>query len=226
MNRLSQFLLFTCLSFGLPWLVLLAIPTISTSRLEPIPYNPEADEGLGGSYPQVTVNTRGAGVYAREGCVNCHTQVIRTANVGLDVWKKGWGSDQSGRPEKPTRPTTQWDFLSEPVAYLGLVRNGPDLANAGYRFTDATRLHLKLYDSRIIHRDSNMPSFRHLYTLKKVEGQPSESALPLEGKYAPPAGYEVVPGEDAQALAEYLMSLKRDTPLPASLVSKTTPENP
>jgi cbb3-type cytochrome oxidase cytochrome c subunit len=214
MNRLSQFLLLTCLTFGLPWLMLVAIPTIQTSRLEPIPYDVEKDEGLGGSYPAVTVNNRGASVYSSEGCINCHTQVIRTANVGWDVWKKGWGSDQSSRPALPTRPTTQWDYLAEPVAYLGLVRNGPDLANAGYRFSDVMQLHIALYDSRILNRESNMPSFRHLYVMRKIQGQASEHALPLTGKYAPPEGFEVVPGEKAQALAEYLMSLRRDTPLP------------
>jgi cytochrome c oxidase cbb3-type subunit II len=226
MNRLSQFLFLTCATFGLPWLLLVVFPTMNTSRLEAIPYNAEADDGMTGSYPPVTVNTRGSEIYSREGCTNCHTQVIRTANVGLDVWKKGWGSDQSGRPELPTRPTTQWDYLGESIAHLGLVRNGPDLANVGYRYPSVMDLHMKLYDSRISNRDSNMPSFRHLYKLRKIEGEPSNQALPLVGKYAPPAGYEVVPDEAAQALAEYLISLKRDTKLPASLVAKLNPENP
>ena len=60
-----------------------------------------------------------------------------------------------------------------------------------------------------------MPSYRHLYTVRKVQGQRSDDALELTGSLAPPAGFEAVPGEDARSLVNYLLTLKRDSDLPA-----------
>jgi hypothetical protein len=42
---------------------------------------------------------------------------------------------------------------------------------------------------------------------------PSPDALNLPKKFAPPAGYEVVPTTEARQLAAYLLSLRADAPL-------------
>ena len=50
--------------------------------------------------------------------------------------------------------------------------------------------------------------------LESPLGQPSADAVKLEGKDAPPPGYEVVPTSEGKALVDYLLSLKKNYSLP------------
>ena len=60
-----------------------------------------------------------------------------------------------------------------------------------------------------------MPSYRYLYRSRRIAGQTSSNAVVgLKGPHAPQPGYEVVPTEDAGVLVAYLLSLRRDYPLP------------
>ena len=63
-----------------------------------------------------------------------------------------------------------------------------------------------------------MPPQRHLYTEKKVQGIVSDKALKLSPKFAPKEKYEVevVPTAEAEALVDYLLSLKKDYPIPGT----------
>jgi cytochrome c oxidase cbb3-type subunit 2 len=47
--------------------------------------------------------------------------------------------------------------------------------------------------------------------------------LKLTGKFAPPAGYEVVPTAEADRLVEYLLSLKKDFPVPGQSAVAAAP---
>ena len=60
---------------------------------------------------------------------------------------------------------------------------------------------------------SSCPSFSFLFETRKITGQKSEAALDVPTE----DGYEVVPGDKARALVDYLMSLKHDDPVPASM---------
>lgn len=59
-----------------------------------------------------------------------------------------------------------------------------------------------------------MPSYRQLYTVQKAQGPKSELALDLPEGFHPGKGYEVVPTAEAEALVDYLISLKKDYPVP------------
>ncbi len=61
-----------------------------------------------------------------------------------------------------------------------------------------------------------MPPFAFLYEEREIDGTASKDALkfPPDSKYAPDAGYEVVPTQRAKALVEYLLSLKINYSLP------------
>jgi cbb3-type cytochrome oxidase cytochrome c subunit len=113
-----------------------------------------------------------------------------------------------------TRQSYMLDFLGEPVAPLGVQRNGPDLANLGYRYKDAEALHEQLYAPQAHEHRSIMPSFRHLYEVRKIQGAKSNDALTLAKPFAPKKGYEVVPTQAAKLLVNYLLSLKKDAPIP------------
>lgn len=207
------FILGLAASFGLPWLCLIVLPAMKYQQLTPVAYDKEKD-GVEGLYPPAPVNGQGQLVYIREGCNQCHTQMIRPVQLGLDGWQKGWGQDQEGRPATPVRPNVLRDYLGEKYALLGVQRVGPDLANFGWRAPDAAKLHAHLYSPRSVNDWTTMPSYAHLYKLQKIQGPSSERALKLAKKFAPPAGYEVVPTPEADRLVEYLLSLKKDYPIP------------
>jgi cytochrome c oxidase cbb3-type subunit 2 len=80
-------------------------------------------------------------------------------------------------------------------------------------------IHQKLYAPHSLNNWSTMPAYKHLYKLQKIQGPTSELALKLTGKFAPPPGYEVVPTVEADSLVEYLLSLKKDFPVPGQSVA-------
>jgi cytochrome c oxidase cbb3-type subunit 2 len=73
---------------------------------------------------------------------------------------------------------------------------------------------MQLYAPRATDEWSVMPSFKHLYQVRKRQGQGAKTALSLAAKFAPEAGYEVVPTAEAEALVDYVLSLKKDYPVP------------
>ena len=76
--------------------------------------------------------------------------------------------------------------------------------------------HRHLYSPRSMspdNRDSNMPAYKFLYEKHPISGERSADALQLEGRDAPPPGWEVVPTYEAKCLVAYLMSLDQSHPL-------------
>ena len=213
MSDFRKFVLRIGILFGLPWLLLIVAPAMKYQHLAPVAYDKDKD-GVDGFYPPAPIDRQGQLVYAREGCVQCHTQMIRAAHLGLDAWRKGWGQDQGDRAAEPVRSNTLRDYLGEPVAFLGIGRTGPDLANAGWRFTDRMKVHQSLYAPRSVHEWSTMPPFKHLYIVREAQGPKSGKALDLPARFKPAKGFEVVPTPEAEALVDYILSLKKDHPVP------------
>lgn len=148
---------------------------------------------------------QGKQVYIDLGCIYCHTQQVRRAGFGGDA-ERGWGP----------RASVPRDYITQDRVLLGTMRTGPDLMNVGGRPLNSDWHHLHLYNPQITSEGSNMPPFAFLYEVREIDGSPSIDALkfPPNSKYAPEAGYEVVPTRRAKALVEYLLSLKLDYSLP------------
>ena len=72
--------------------------------------------------PQSGMVTRGARVYAANGCNYCHSQQVRAEYSGADIERK-WG-DRRSAPR---------DYIFERPVLLGKMRMGQDLANIGAR---------------------------------------------------------------------------------------------
>ena len=218
MSSFRKFVLALAATFLAPWLCLIVIPHAKMKAQEIASWE---DEQLGtkSSYPAGTPNIfrQGQAVYAREGCASCHTQMIRPTYLGFESWRPDFGKEGTRSNPVRIRETRPGDFLGERFAYLGVQRVGPDLSNAGYRHDEQWH-HAHLYSPRSKRGFSVMPSFRHLYIKRKVRGQRSEEALVLDGELDPGEGYEVVPTEHAHALVGYLMTLKKDQPLPPWLL--------
>ncbi len=190
------------LTFCSSWLALVYTPYLQLGFLQP-----ESRPDQGGSYPQPLEGLAEVGqkVYAKNGCMYCHSQQIRPKGFGADI-DRGWG----------TRRTVARDYLFDNPVMLGTMRTGPDLANIGYRQRgEGGRIwhHKHLYNPQITSPGSIMPSFSFLYETRKIAGQKSVDALDLPPDYAPPEGYEVVPKTEAKALVEYLLRLDRTYPL-------------
>lgn len=212
MTSLRPFVICLALAFLAPWWFMIAKPHGEMRKIEPVLI--DAEDPSKGTFPPGRSNIYKDGeiVFAREGCVNCHTQMIRPTYMGLDSFKRGWGSDQENLAH--TRETRHEDFYGDRYAFIGIQRNGPDLANAGHRFSDPGVVHAHLYNPRQVNDWSSMPSYRHLYEKRKIQGQRSAEALDLIGEMAPADGYEIVPTDRARALVNYIMTLKRDSEVP------------
>lgn len=223
MNRSSYLLAGIIGSFALSVYALVIVPQRQLGSMQP---QFQDDEGkIVDIYPiqNLGIVEAGRAVYASEGCVYCHSQQVRDEQYGLDI-ERGWG----------VRRTVARDYLFDDPAFLGSSRIGPDLANvgsAGWRNEpenedpehkpakrDAQWHLLHLYNPRVIVKDSNMPSYRHLFKKQKIGSQRSDDALdvPVED------GYEIVPKPEATNLVGYLLSLNRSHPLKE--VKTTAPE--
>ncbi len=106
-------------TFAFSWLGLTVIPNWQIGHL-----NPQSDEEGTDVYPmpQSGMVTRGARVYAANGCNYCHSEQVRAAYSGADIERK-WG-DRRSAPR---------DYIFERPVLLGKMRMGQDLANIGAR---------------------------------------------------------------------------------------------
>ncbi len=225
MTHIKSFTVLLGITFALPLFILILLPHMGFRDLSAVAYSEDELEFAEGSvYPPGVAGrvTNGRDVYQAEGCAYCHTQMVRpTKALGFDAWRKGWtgrGPNWEGDEGKPVpnRLTRPEDYLGEDYAFLGIQRNGPDLSNVGWRITSEEEVHRHLYSPRSVNIRSNMPGFKHLYKVQQIGGGPSDEALKLEGEHAAKDGYEVIPTAKAEALASYLMSLKKDFLVPAS----------
>src|SRR5213595_2089278 len=106
-------------TFAFSWVGLTLIPNWQIGHL-----NPQSDEEGTDIYPlpQSGMVTRGARVYAANGCNYCHSEQVRAEYAGADIERK-WG-DRRSAPR---------DYIFERPVLLGKMRMGQDLANIGAR---------------------------------------------------------------------------------------------
>ena len=199
MNRLLSLFLSITFLFLAAWLGVVAYSYLQLGRLTPLV---ESDGSLPPYYSGRAV--LGARVYAANGCVTCHSQQVRQTSVTRSDIDRGWGK----------RSSVARDYLRDQTAFLGAFRIGPDLSNVGIRLNDPHWQYQHLYEPTTLVANSNMPSYRYLFRLQKIQGQPSREAISLVGSHAPQEGYEVVPTEDVRNLVAYLLSRKQDYTLP------------
>jgi cbb3-type cytochrome oxidase cytochrome c subunit len=106
-------------TFAFSWVGLTVIPNWQIGHL-----NPQSDEEGTDIYPmpQSGMVTRGARVYAANGCIYCHSEQVRAEYAGADIERK-WG-DRRSAPR---------DYIFDRPVFLGKMRMGQDLANIGAR---------------------------------------------------------------------------------------------
>jgi len=93
--------------------------------------------------PYDAVQLTGRDIYVREGCYNCHSQMIRPFRA---------------ETERYGHYSVAGEFIYDRPFQWGSKRTGPDLARVGGRYTDEWhRIHL--LDPRAVVPESNMPAY-------------------------------------------------------------------
>ena len=131
------------------WMAILIAIVISfggLAEIVPLMYQAETVKPLPGVKPYPALQLAGRDVYVREGCYNCHSQMIRT----LRHETERYGHYSLAGESVYDRPF-QW----------GSKRTGPDLARVGGRYSDDWhRVHL--INPRDVVPVSNMPGYPFL----------------------------------------------------------------
>lgn len=206
--------IFAALAFSFTGLILssniqLGSLTQTTETLDEDGNNVEGDT----LYPLKTAGLaqQGKQVYIEMGCIYCHTQQVRRAGFGSDI-DRGYGQ----------RASVARDYILQDRVLLGTMRTGPDLMAVGNRPLNKEWHHIHLYNPQEVSKGSTMPPFAFLYQVQPIEGMPSANALKFApgSEYAPKPGYEVVPTRRAEALVEYLLSLKLNYSLPEATIAE------
>jgi len=211
-------------TFCVAWVVLIAVPAARMEHRQPVKMSDAADA----PYYQHNVSGRilnGAEIYQNNGCFTCHTQLVRPQ----DVSRKGLMVAEGGGP---VRETGEHDFDGEAFANIGLQRIGPDLSNFGIR-AEAYAEKAKMSAEQWVIEHLNNPRNGRLHP--DSEGKPTDmswSKCPAQTQMfdavnpqAQRGGVVVTrddggayqPSQDARVLASYLLSLKRNEPLPPAL---------
>lgn len=214
-------------SFGLAWVAVVIVPFFQMRSVQPVAFDEIADGKEGIYHPKRTGRVaNGAQVYAANGCYLCHSQLIRPTYAGNDLGRADWAGLKADEARGDTRRESNvFDYHGEKFAQIGVNRLGPDLSNLGRRVeaiyakeaavSPRTWLLTHLYDPRLDPKrpTSKCPSHRFLFKERAILGQAPSDPLPIPAG----AGSVMVATPEAESLVDYLLSLKRDDTVPASM---------
>jgi len=185
----------------LPWMVVGIVLVISLGGLAeivPLLSAPAMQEPVEGMRPLNALQLEGRDLYIREGCVGCHSQMVRPLRAETERYGHYSVAGES-----------VWDH---PFLW-GSKRTGPDLARVGGRYSDAWhREHL--IDPRAVVPESNMPGFPWLaeaeldgeHTADKMRGLRA-LGVPYTDDDIAGAAAAVQGRTELQALVAYLQQL-------------------
>jgi len=130
-----------------PWLliglVLLVISVGGLVEIVPLFFQKSTTEPVAGLKPYTALRLVGRDIYIREGCYNCHSQMIRPFRA---------------ETERYGHYSVAGEFVYDHPFQWGSKRTGPDLARVGGRYSDEWhRTHLD--NPRDLVPESNMPSY-------------------------------------------------------------------
>jgi len=124
-------------------LILVAISLGGMAQITPLMYQQQTMEPVDGLTPYTALQMEGRDIYIREGCVGCHSQMIRPFRSETERY---------GHYSVAGESVWEHPFL------WGSKRTGPDLSRVGGRYSDDWhRIHL--INARDLVPESNMPGF-------------------------------------------------------------------
>jgi cytochrome c oxidase cbb3-type subunit 2 len=137
-----------------PWLlialVILVVSVGGLVEIVPLFFQKSTTEPVAGLTPYSALRLAGRDIYVREGCYNCHSQMIRPFRA---------------ETERYGHYSVAGEFVYDRPFQWGSKRTGPDLARVGGRYSDEWhRTHLN--NPRDVVPESNMPGYPWLATTK------------------------------------------------------------
>lgn len=127
-------------------LVILVISVGGLVEIVPLFFQKSTTQPVVGLKPYTALQLEGRDIYIREGCGNCHSQMIRPFRA---------------ETERYGHYSVAGEFVYDHPFLWGSKRTGPDLARVGQRYSDEWhRLHL--INPRDLVPESNMPAYAWL----------------------------------------------------------------
>jgi cytochrome c oxidase cbb3-type subunit 2 len=124
-------------------LVLLVVSVGGLVQIVPLYFQKSMTQPVAGLKPYNALQLTGRDVYIREGCYNCHSQMIRPFRA---------------ETERYGHYSVAGEFVYDRPFQWGSKRTGPDLARVGGRYSDEWhRVHL--VNPRDVVPESNMPAY-------------------------------------------------------------------
>ena len=124
-------------------LIILVIAVGGLVEIVPLYFQRSTTEPVTGLKPYAPLQLAGRDVYIREGCYNCHSQMIRPFRA---------------ETERYGHYSVAGEFVYDRPFQWGSKRTGPDLARVGGRYSDEWhRIHLN--NPRTLVPESNMPAY-------------------------------------------------------------------
>lgn len=124
-------------------LIVLVVSVAGLVEIVPLFFQRSTTEPVSGLKPYTPLQLTGRDVYIREGCNNCHSQMIRPFRA---------------ETERYGHYSVAGEFVYDHPFLWGSKRTGPDLARVGGRYSDDWhRLHLN--QPRDVVPESNMPGY-------------------------------------------------------------------
>jgi cytochrome c oxidase cbb3-type subunit II len=179
-------------------LVAIAISFGGLAEIVPLAFSSQAGVPAPGVKPYTALQLEGRDIYQREGCYNCHSQMIRPLRA--EELRYGHYS-------------LAGESVYDHPFQFGSKRTGPDLARVGGKYSDEwQRVHL--LNPRDVVPESNMPAFAWLDQAVLDGGETAAKMRALRRVGVPYTGAEIqnakadVAGKtEMQALIAYLQGL-------------------
>ena len=192
-------------------LVVLTVLAGGMVEIVPLFFQKSTTEPLAGVKPYTALQLAGRDVYLREGCYNCHSQMIRPFRA---------------ETERYGHYSVAGEFVYDHPFQWGSKRTGPDLHRVGGRYSDEWhRVHFT--NPRDVVPESNMPAYPWLAVSNLVpqESPPRMRALrvvgvPYTDAEIAAAEKEVTGKTELDALIAYMQILG------TTIKSRGAPEQP
>jgi cytochrome c oxidase cbb3-type subunit 2 len=179
-------------------LILLVVAVGGLVEIVPLTFQKSVTEPISGLKPYSALELTGRDLYIREGCNNCHSQMVRPFRAEV---------------ERYGPYSVAGEFVYDHPFLWGSKRTGPDLQRVGGRYSDEWhRLHLN--NPRDLVPESNMPSYPWLASSPaNWQDVPAKMralrrvGVPYSDEQIAAAAKEVAGKTELDALVAYLQSL-------------------
>lgn len=180
-------------------LILIVVAFGGLVEITPLFFQDATTKPAEGVKPYPALQFAGRDIYVREGCYNCHSQMVRPFRA---------------ETERYGHYSVAGEFVYDRPFQWGSKRTGPDLARVGGRYTDDWH-YAHLINPRDVVPESNMPGFPWLAentvdgqeVAARMKAQRDYLGVPYSDEQLASAAAEVDGKTEMDALIAYLQGL-------------------